>query len=132
MRSASRGSSVKRREVFVRPFPDVQSGRWQISSGGGAQPVWAMGGKELYYVSSDSNVQRVEVTLAPSFAAGTPQTVTKTPIFAPLLPRTYDVTSDGARLLVIEDIGGGASQAVPITIVTGWSEEVKRLLPVKR
>ena len=58
--------------------------------------------------------------------------MTKTPIFAPLLPRTYDVTSDGARRRGIEDIGGGASQAVPITIVTGWSEEVKRLLPVKR
>ena len=26
---------VEGTEVFVRPFPDVQAGRWQVSTGGG-------------------------------------------------------------------------------------------------
>ena len=28
-------------EIYVRPFPDANSGRWQISTGGGARPVGA-------------------------------------------------------------------------------------------
>jgi len=29
-----------RREIFVRPFPDVQTGKWQVSTSGGTSPVW--------------------------------------------------------------------------------------------
>jgi len=34
--SGESGSS----EIYVRPFPDVDSGRWQISNRGGVDPVW--------------------------------------------------------------------------------------------
>ena len=27
-------------EIYVRPFPDVKRGRWQVSGGGGRLPVW--------------------------------------------------------------------------------------------
>ena len=38
-------------EVYVRPFPDVEGGRWQISNDGGTRPLWARGGGELFYVT---------------------------------------------------------------------------------
>ncbi len=38
-------------EVFVRPFPDVNGGKWQVSSGGGSAPLWAHNGRELFYVA---------------------------------------------------------------------------------
>ena len=38
-------------EVFVRPFPDVNKGRWQVSTGGGTQPLWARNGQELFYLA---------------------------------------------------------------------------------
>jgi Tol biopolymer transport system component len=38
-------------EIYVRPFPDVSSGRWQISTGGGTRPLWAPNGQELFYLS---------------------------------------------------------------------------------
>ena len=28
-------------EVYVRPFPNVDDGLWQISTGGGTHPLWA-------------------------------------------------------------------------------------------
>ena len=28
-------------DVYVRPFPDVNSGKWQVSTGGGTRPLWA-------------------------------------------------------------------------------------------
>jgi eukaryotic-like serine/threonine-protein kinase len=34
-------------QIWVRPFPNVDGGQWQISTGGGITPVWARNGKEL-------------------------------------------------------------------------------------
>ena len=28
-------------EVFVRPFPEIDTGRWQVSTTGGRYPVWS-------------------------------------------------------------------------------------------
>jgi serine/threonine-protein kinase len=41
-------------EVFVRPFPGVNAGRWQVSTGGGEQPRWSPDGKELFYMNLDT------------------------------------------------------------------------------
>jgi serine/threonine-protein kinase len=40
-------------EIYVRPFPDVGGGQWEISTAGGAQPLWSRSGKELFYFSAD-------------------------------------------------------------------------------
>jgi serine/threonine-protein kinase len=119
-------------EVWVRPFPGVQSGRWQISANGGTKPAWAAGGRELYYVSPDSHLFRVDVTSAPAFRAGTPTLAIETPIFQRVQPRTYDVSPDGRRMLIIEAVGNGESQLNTITVVSGQGDELKRLLPPSR
>src|SRR5437764_1352563 len=33
-------------EIFVRPFPDVKSRHWQVSTSGGTRPLWARDGTE--------------------------------------------------------------------------------------
>jgi len=38
-----------RAEVYVRPFPNTEDGRWQVSTDGGQEPVWAHSGRELFY-----------------------------------------------------------------------------------
>ena len=35
------------REIYVRPFPDVQAGRWKVSTEGGGHPVWSPDGREV-------------------------------------------------------------------------------------
>jgi serine/threonine-protein kinase len=45
-----------RPEVYVRPFPNVDGGRWQVSARGGTEPLWAHNGRELFYMSNDSLV----------------------------------------------------------------------------
>ena len=32
-------------EVWVRPFPEVNSGKWPVSNGGGSQPLWSRTGR---------------------------------------------------------------------------------------
>jgi len=41
----------------VRPFPDVTSGRWQASTGGGQDPKWAPDGRFVFIqaVAPDSD-----------------------------------------------------------------------------
>ena len=42
-------------EVYVRLFPAVDEGRWQISTGGGREAAWSRDGKELFYISPEGN-----------------------------------------------------------------------------
>ena len=46
-------------EVYVRPFPEVNSGKWQVSTGGGTRPLWARSGEELFYVSLTGALMRL-------------------------------------------------------------------------
>ena len=34
-------------EIYVHPFPDITSGRWQVSTSGGVEPRWAPDGHDL-------------------------------------------------------------------------------------
>ncbi|MGH9444054.1 MAG: protein kinase domain-containing protein [Thermoanaerobaculia bacterium] len=58
-------------EIYVRPFPEGP-GRWQISTSGGASPVWRRDGKELYFESLDFKVTAVPISASPTFRAGPP------------------------------------------------------------
>src|SRR5204862_6751755 len=55
-----------RYEIFVRPFPDVNSGHWQVSTAGGTRPLWARSGQELFYTSPTGALMRVGVGRGPS------------------------------------------------------------------
>ena len=48
-----------RREIFVRPFPNVTEGKWQISTDGGDHPVSAHNGRELFFVNSQDGQLKV-------------------------------------------------------------------------
>ena len=126
-------------EIFVRPFPNVGGGRWQISTGGGLQPHWARNGQELFYLAPTGTLMSVRIEHGPTFAAATP-----TKLFegrgryylggAANTGRAYDVSPDGRRFLMIKTSGGTDGTAAPasITVVLNWTEELKRLVPPKR
>jgi serine/threonine-protein kinase len=124
-------------EISVRPFPDVNSGHWQVSTAGGTRPLWARNGQELVYVSLTGALMRVGVLRAPSWAATTPTMLVKEGYYttpgAPFLGPTYDISPDGQRFLMIKE-GGGTDQtdAPPqLIVVQHWTEELKRLVPIK-
>jgi serine/threonine-protein kinase len=120
-------------EVYVRPFPDVNSGRWQISANGGTFPAWARSGRELFYLASDGGLMSVAIESEPSFAAGRPVQVVK-PGYWPgtgTTGRPYDVSPDGRRFLMIKPVGEDVSSAARLIIAENWTEELKRLAPTK-
>ena len=121
-------------EVYVRPFPEVHSGRWQVSTGGGARPLWARSGQELFHVSPAGALMRVGVERGPSWAATTPTMLIKegyVTVPGGFPGRTYDISPDGQRFLLIKEGGGSEQAAAPITliVVQHFDEELKRLVP---
>ena len=121
-------------EIYVRPFPSGD-GRWPISNGGGTQPLWARNGRELFYRHGNTLLS-VPVETTATFSAGTPTTVFEGSYFSPpvgLAGRTYDVSPDGQRFLMIKDAPAGDPNVAPasIDVVLNWFEELKRLLPTK-
>ena len=121
-------------EVYVRPYPQAYSGgRWQISSNGGRQPMWSYDGREIFYRDFDGDMYAASVNLNPTFKPG--------PV-ARLFPnagyagsgargsgRTYDVTHDGHRFLMIKMEPGLPATASSVVVVLNWFEELKRAVP---
>src|SRR6185436_19593768 len=69
-------------EVYVRPFPRADSGKWQISAGGGANPLWSRDGRELFYLSGADGLWRLRVapiSAGAAFSAGAPRTLFEGP-----------------------------------------------------
>ena len=116
-------------EIYVRPFPDVDSGRWQVSTGGGVQPLWARNGQELFYRNGEA-VIAVSIETDPNFVAGNPEMLFEAAYFLGPGGRTYDVAPDGERFLMIQQIES-ASNSQQIVVVQNWFEELKRLVPVE-
>jgi serine/threonine-protein kinase len=120
-----------RDEIYVRPFPDVSSGRWQVSSGGGTRPLWNRNGRELFYYLSPGVIWSVPIVPGSSFTAGTPAVVVKGTYLAPQTGRMYDVSPDGRRFLLIKaSRAEGEEPPLPqLIVVQNWVEELKRLVP---
>jgi serine/threonine-protein kinase len=121
-------------EIWVRPFPEVNTNRWQVSTTGGTRPLWARRGQELFYIAPSGAIMRVAMERGPS-AATTPTLVIKegylTIVGNP--GRMYDIASDGQRFLVIKQGVGSEQTAAPasLIVVQHWVEELKRLVPTR-
>jgi eukaryotic-like serine/threonine-protein kinase len=127
-------------EIFVRPFPDVNGGRWQVSTGGGSEPLWARSGRELFYRGPDGALLGVAVAVegSASFRTGKPVRLVEGRYYAgagsgAAPGRTYDVSPDGQRFLMVKEAGGSNQTAAPLSIVVvqHWVEELKRLVPTR-
>ena len=116
-------------EVYVRPFPNVDDGQWQISTSGGTESLWASSGRELFY-RRGAELMTVPVEAESSFTPGTPEVVFNGP-YRLGLGRAYDVSADGQRFLMITEGGDaeGASAPPQIIVVQNWFEELRRLVP---
>ena len=123
-------------EVYVRPFPEVNSGKWQVSTDGGSSPLWSPDGRELFYLSNDNSVMAVAVETKPTLSFGTPKSLFKS-IYAGATIGSgtpWDIHPDGKRFLMMKLPGAAPSTAAAlreINIVLNWFEELKQRVPVK-
>ena len=128
-----------RNEVYVQRFPDLGE-RQQVSTDGGLDPLWSPDGRALYYLGlrgggGPGEVAVVTIDPGTSLSVGNPEVLFDYANYAPprLAGRSYDITPDGQRLLMLSLQVSGETGVAPtpqITLVQNWFEELKRLVPI--
>ena len=117
------------REVYSRPFPEGERGRWQISTGSGEDPLWSPDGRRLFY-RSPAGMMAVRVESERSVSFGAPEFLFED-LYYCCDGRSYDVTPDGRRFLMLKpEASSAAAAAGPGRIGRNWLEKLKRLVPL--
>jgi serine/threonine-protein kinase len=124
-------------QIYVRPFPEVNSGGpWMVSTGGGANPLWSPDGKELFY-RVNNDVIAVSVETEQIFK----------PVKSEILFRgnyvsttsnnfnSWDIHPNGQRFLMMKESTGDTTTEEAsrprINIIANWFEELKKKVPVE-
>jgi serine/threonine-protein kinase len=118
-------------EVFVRPFPDVGSGKWQVSRGGGSAPLWSHNGRELFYAAG-GKMNAVRIDPSPPFSAEAPRVLFAIPagVRAGSLDRgTFAISPDDQRFLMVRDNSWGDMAGTPtLVVVQNFFDELRAKL----
>jgi serine/threonine-protein kinase len=105
-----------RYEVYVRPFPDVDSGKWTVSTSGGEDPRWSRDGRTLFFISGQKLLS-ADVSTEPTFSSRPPQKAFDLVDYQPTgVPFPYDVSPDGKRIL----LDRSARRKAEIVVVQNW------------
>lgn len=110
-------------EVYIAPFSDA-GGKTLVSTGGGAGPVWARNGSELFYVAGET-MMAVPIAGGKTLTIGRPRVLFEGEDLGDLVAN-YDVAPDGERFLVARS----TEATTELKVVLNWVEELKRLVPV--
>ena len=108
-------------QVYVRPFPTVSGGRWQVSTTGGFEPAWRSDGGALFFRSP--GYWEAAVTRGKVFAAESPTLVAEGD-YQDDLGRQFDVAPGGRKLLLIRR-DPRDTETEPIHLVLNWAAELE-------
>ena len=122
-------NETKRYEVYVRAL--AGSGRYQISTEGGTQPLWARNGKQLFYRWQDQ-VWVVDVHTDGALAPSRPRLLLTRSGYSSGHPvRGYDLSLDSQRFLMVQIDKRAHSPVTEMVFVQNWFEELQAKLSVK-
>ena len=121
-----------RAEVYVQPFPNIDDGKWEVSSGFGADPMWSPDGSELFFLGP-GGLEVAAVETEPTFSAGTPEVVFPTTDFPLGTGREFDISPDGNRFLFRIRYGEAddtEDSPAGLVLVFNWFQELTERVPV--
>ena len=107
-------------EIYLRSYPDVRRVRRQVSAGGGFDPRWTRGGRELVFRQADrmmaspvdqaSGAGHAVALFDAAFSVANGNS------------RSYDVTRDGARFLMVRT---PAEAPQYVVVVANWVQNLR-------
>jgi len=113
-----------RDEVYVKPY--ARDGNMvQISTNGGAEPRWTVGGRELIYREANQWMA-VAIQTEPALRVSPPVFLFEHPYSLDRGFHNYDVSADGQQFVLVT---GGQPEDLSFDVVLNWFEELKRLVP---
>ena len=125
-----------RNEVYVRPYPNVDAGRWQVSQAGGSSPHWSHTGRELFYENGAKALVATAVVPGVTFTVGAQVTLFNTSGFAGTGGAVnylhYDVAPDDQRFVFFrKPTENGEATVDPLVQMVNWNVEVQAKLKGK-
>jgi eukaryotic-like serine/threonine-protein kinase len=127
---AYESNETGRTEIYVRTFPTVEAGKWQVSTSGGVAPLWNPRGRELLYVNGSREMVSVPIPPGLAFRPGAQRTLFRMRDELYLGDHEnytpYDIGRDGNRFVMARRVRSAASQPAPTIIVENWFEELKQ------
>jgi serine/threonine-protein kinase len=114
-----------KQEVVVVPFPS-RAGKWQISAGGGTNPLWAPTGGEIYFTQG-SSIFAVSVHPGSSFDYSAPRKILNLPPDGAYLT---GISGDGKKFAMLT-LPYKELSTSEVTLVTDWFQEVKNAFATK-
>jgi Tol biopolymer transport system component len=120
-----------RPEVFLRPFPEVDDAKFQVSLNGAQSPLWSRDGTELFYLGLDRTLTAVAVAPRPDPKLGERRALFKLDRdFYPPGREYYtpfDVAPDGRFLMARRQRTRDGLQA-PLLLTTNWFSVLRQQL----
>lgn len=108
-----------RPEIQLVSYPDA-TGKRQLSTEGGAEPVWSRDDRELFYRRGD-RLMRVDMSRGPE-EAGIPVTVFEGKyVTGTVTLANYDISADGTHFLIVQADAAAPPAAFFVTI--GWTPD---------
>ncbi len=120
-----------RSEVYVRPFPSVDSSRTPVSTDGGASPRWSHAGNELFYQGADNTLMSAARRPGSAMSFSPPSRLFSLDPFwqwNSTARRWYDVSPDDQRFLMITTFGS-ARAADRMVYVANLFDDLARRFP---
>ena len=130
-----------RSAVYVRPFPNIDDGKWQVSPGAGFSPVWSRDGRELFYIAPGPDgraMMAVGYAGDPTFTPARPERLFTLPDHIDFggAFRQWDAAPDGERFVMLreteEDTTGNDPRQGPaeLVYVGNWFTELVGRVPI--
>jgi serine/threonine-protein kinase len=110
-------------EVYVRPFPETASAKWQVSTAGGSEPAWSGTGRELFYINAKGDMVSAEIPTGGTFSVGRQRILFSTTQFVTGGPvPSYSLSPDGKRFVVLRE--GEAGQPGELVVAENWTRQL--------
>jgi Tol biopolymer transport system component len=101
------------------PFPS-RSGKWQISTGGGTNPIWSPLGKEIYFTQGQA-IFAVTVRTGSEFDYSAARKILDFPPDGSVMA---DISRDGKRFAILT-LPSAQLNTSEVTLVSNWFQELK-------
>lgn len=122
--SAYLSTETGRLELYVQPLREPGS-RVRVSVAGARQPRWSAGGDELFFLEG-STLMAAKVSTESGFSVSGVEPLFSSKHFGPNDVNGYDVSADGRRFVLSEQVDEGRGALPIIRIVQNWHAALER------
>jgi eukaryotic-like serine/threonine-protein kinase len=112
-------------EVYLRPFPNVDSLKRKISVNGGLSPRWSRDDRELFFIDNRQDFVVVRLRTQPTLDVSQPRRLFSAGDFTFPGGPGFDISPDGQRFLFTRLVGSGGPAREELIVVQNFFDELR-------